>query len=79
MPRDIITLACNECKRRNYTSKKNKKNNPDRVEHTEVLPVVPEAHCTPRDPVAYTGVASGTDGVPRASGRRDTQGRSSVW
>jgi len=35
MPRDVITLACNECKRRNYTSKKNKKNTPDRVEHTK--------------------------------------------
>ncbi|NLN03730.1 MAG: 50S ribosomal protein L33 [Clostridiaceae bacterium] len=27
-----ITLACTECKRRNYTSMKNKKNNPDRLE-----------------------------------------------
>ena len=35
MPRDIITLACNECKRRNYTTKKNKKNTPDRVEQTK--------------------------------------------
>ncbi|MDA8233912.1 MAG: 50S ribosomal protein L33 [Clostridia bacterium] len=27
-----ITLACTECKRRNYTTDKNKKNNPDRLE-----------------------------------------------
>jgi len=27
-----ITLACQECKRRNYDTKKNKKNNPDRLE-----------------------------------------------
>lgn len=27
-----ITLACTECKRRNYTSMKNKKNDPDRIE-----------------------------------------------
>jgi len=27
-----ITLACTECKRRNYTSSKNKKNDPDRLE-----------------------------------------------
>lgn len=27
-----ITLACTECKRRNYVSKKNKKNDPDRLE-----------------------------------------------
>jgi len=27
-----ITLACTECKQRNYDKKKNKKNNPDRLE-----------------------------------------------
>jgi large subunit ribosomal protein L33 len=27
-----ITLACTECKQRNYTTKKNKKNDPDRIE-----------------------------------------------
>lgn len=27
-----ITLACTECKRRNYATVKNKKNNPDRLE-----------------------------------------------
>jgi large subunit ribosomal protein L33 len=27
-----ITLACTECKQRNYNSKKNKKNDPDRLE-----------------------------------------------
>jgi large subunit ribosomal protein L33 len=30
--RDIIDLACTECKQRNYTSRKNKKNDPDRIE-----------------------------------------------
>ncbi|MCL2630305.1 MAG: 50S ribosomal protein L33 [Firmicutes bacterium] len=30
--RDKITLACLECKQRNYDSKKSKKNTPDRVE-----------------------------------------------
>lgn len=29
--RMIITLACNECKERNYTTMKNKKNDPDRL------------------------------------------------
>jgi large subunit ribosomal protein L33 len=28
----IITLQCGECKRRNYTTVKNKKNDPDRME-----------------------------------------------
>jgi len=27
-----ITLACQECKQRNYSTTKNKKNNPDRIE-----------------------------------------------
>ncbi|MCL6517310.1 MULTISPECIES: 50S ribosomal protein L33 [Alicyclobacillus] len=30
--RVIITLACTECKQRNYTTTKNKKNDPDRLE-----------------------------------------------
>ncbi|HEV1996510.1 MAG: 50S ribosomal protein L33 [Candidatus Dormibacteria bacterium] len=32
MPASIITLQCNECKERNYTTTKNKKNDPDRLE-----------------------------------------------
>ena len=27
-----VTLACTECKQRNYDTTKNKKNNPDRIE-----------------------------------------------
>jgi len=30
--RVTVTLACTECKQRNYTSTKNKKNDPDRIE-----------------------------------------------
>jgi large subunit ribosomal protein L33 len=30
--RDKITLACNDCKRRNYMSTKSKRNTPDRLE-----------------------------------------------
>ncbi|MCL4461150.1 MAG: 50S ribosomal protein L33 [Nitrospirae bacterium] len=30
--REIITLACTECKDRNYSSMKNKRNTPDKVE-----------------------------------------------
>ena len=32
MPREIITLACSSCKRRNYTTTKDKKRTPDRLE-----------------------------------------------
>ncbi|TFG64614.1 MAG: 50S ribosomal protein L33 [Nitrospirales bacterium] len=30
--RVIISLACGDCKRRNYSTMKNKKNDPDRLE-----------------------------------------------
>jgi large subunit ribosomal protein L33 len=32
MARDLVTLACTECKRRNYTTTKNKTNTPGRLE-----------------------------------------------
>ncbi len=38
MPRDIIMLACTTCKRRNYTTTKNKKNDPDRIELRKYCP-----------------------------------------
>lgn len=30
--REIITLACTNCKQRNYTTSKNKRTTPDRIE-----------------------------------------------
>jgi len=36
--REIITLACTVCKRRNYTTKKNRRRQPDRVEHKKYCP-----------------------------------------
>ncbi|HTY21794.1 MAG TPA: 50S ribosomal protein L33 [Desulfomonilaceae bacterium] len=30
--RDIVILACSECKRRNYTTTKNKKKTPDKLQ-----------------------------------------------
>ncbi len=32
MARELITLACTECKRRNYMSTKDKRRTPDRLE-----------------------------------------------
>ena len=32
MAREMITLACGDCKRRNYTTTKNKRTTPDRLE-----------------------------------------------
>ena len=38
MARDIITFQCLECKRRNYTSTKNKRTTPDRLEFKKYCP-----------------------------------------
>ena len=40
-----ITLACGDCKRRNYDSFKNKKNDPDRVEFSKYC-----SHCKKHTP-----------------------------
>ena len=36
--RPKITLACAECKDRNYITKKNRRNNPDRIELSKFCP-----------------------------------------
>ena len=33
-----VTLACTECKQRNYNTQKNKKNDPDRLEMNKYCP-----------------------------------------
>ena len=33
-----ITMACTECKERNYITKKNRRNNPDRMELSKSCP-----------------------------------------
>jgi len=33
--REQVILACTECKRRNYTTTKNKRKHPDRLEHSK--------------------------------------------
>ena len=33
--RDIVTLSCTECKQRNYTTTKNKKSTPDKLEFSK--------------------------------------------
>jgi large subunit ribosomal protein L33 len=38
MPREIITLACENCKQRNYTLTKNKKKHQDRVTYKKFCP-----------------------------------------
>ncbi|RIK06699.1 MAG: 50S ribosomal protein L33 [Acidobacteria bacterium] len=36
--RPIITMACEDCKHRNYTTKKNKQNNRERLELKKFCP-----------------------------------------
>jgi large subunit ribosomal protein L33 len=36
--RDIVTLACADCKNRNYTTTKNKKTTPDKLEMRKYCP-----------------------------------------
>ncbi len=36
--RIAVTLACTDCKRRNYQSKKSKRNTPDRLELNKYCP-----------------------------------------
>ena len=38
MPREMITMQCTECKEKNYTSTKNKKTTPDRIEMKKFCP-----------------------------------------
>jgi len=38
VPRDIITLACDACKNRNYTDTKNRRKHPDRVTFRKYCP-----------------------------------------
>ena len=46
--RTLVTLACTECKRRNYTTNKNKSNNPDRMELKKYCPGAASTRCTVR-------------------------------
>ncbi len=41
--RDIIQMACGECKRRNYSTTKNKKKTTERLEFSQ-MPLLSEAH-----------------------------------
>jgi large subunit ribosomal protein L33 len=50
--RPKITLACTECKERNYITRKNRRNDPDRLELKKYCPRDRRQTCTvrPADP-----------------------------
>ena len=50
--RPKITLACTECKERNYITKKNRRNDPDRLELKKFCPRCHTPHPPPRDPLS---------------------------
>ena len=50
--RDIIALACTECKRRNYSTTKNKKKTTERLELSKYCRVLPQAHAASGNEVA---------------------------
>jgi large subunit ribosomal protein L33 len=51
--RVAITLACTECRRRNYQTQKSKRNSPDRVEFRKYIP-----SCGTHTPVSYKQIPS---------------------
>ncbi len=46
--RVALTIACTECKNRNYNTTKNKKNNPDRIEMKKYCPTC-KTHTTHKE------------------------------
>ena len=49
--RPKITLACTECKERNYITKKNRRNDPDRMELSKFCPRCRKHTAAPRNPL----------------------------
>ena len=63
--RDIIALACTECKRRNYSTTKNKKKTTERLELSKLLPLLPQTH----------GVIGRRSRLPATSCQRSERGQ----
>ena len=65
----VVTLACTECKRRNYVTVKNRLNDRDRIELKKYLPLGTAAHAPPRDQVATFGRSASAElGLSRLGG-----------
>ena len=52
--REIITLQCGECKRRNYTTTRNKKKQTEKLETSKFCPFLPQAHGPQGNQIART-------------------------
>ena len=67
--RPKITLACVECKERNYITKKNRRNDPDRMELSKFCPRCRKHTAAPRDPLTPHAPSLRTAGHPGPGGR----------
>ncbi len=70
--RPKITLACTECKERNYITKKNRRNDPRPSRDEEVLPARRPSHGAPRDPL--TSVSTSQRRVVEDARRHELRG-----
>ena len=74
--RPKITLACVECKERNYITKKNRRNDPDRMEMKKFCPRDRKHTVTARradaSPLASPNGPGSPGAVSRAGGRVDS-------
>ena len=72
--RPKITLACVECKERNYITKKNRRNDPDRMEMKKFCPRCRKHTDAPRDALTrlrlLVRTAPGSPGPFRVRGGR---------
>ena len=70
--RPKITLACTECKERNYITKKNRRNDPDRLDLAKFCPRCKKHTDAPRDPLTLpsapreAAAPSGAGGLSRS-------------
>ena len=67
--RDIITLECTDCKRRNYSTTKNKKKQTGRVEYRKFCRFVQQAHARTKRPGNRTGCSGRGDACSARASR----------
>ena len=68
--RPKITLACVDCKERNYITKKNRRNDPDRLELEKFCPRCGKHTVAPRDPLTSHRPRGPTEPSPAGGGSR---------
>ena len=65
-----ITLACTECKQRNYNMTKDKKTHPDRMETKKYCQILQETHITQRNEIISMDSCKGSGNYGRESRER---------